>query len=256
MNREEFMRELTYLLQDVQDDERDEALKYYSDYFDEAGEENEDSVVEELESPEKVAAIIKDGLMEDRKNEGEFSEKGFEDERFARKNEMTKRPDYMQNREQDPRYGHYTGNGGYAYQSGNAAGQTPPKKESSGWKVAAIVLLCLFAIPIGIPLLLAAAAVLFSLLVTAAAILFTMIVLCVVFLVVGIFMIGVGIAKMFSFAALGVLVCGVGFLFVAFGILGSILTGFLLVKGIPACCRGISFIWRRLFGGRRKGYAA
>mgnify|MGYP006922422652 CR=1 FL=1 len=33
-------------------------MKYYNDYFDDAGEENESQVVEELESPAKVAATI------------------------------------------------------------------------------------------------------------------------------------------------------------------------------------------------------
>ena len=45
MTGEAFMRELEYLLQDVQDEEKDEALQYYRDYFDEAGPENEEQVI-------------------------------------------------------------------------------------------------------------------------------------------------------------------------------------------------------------------
>ena len=38
MNREEYMKQLEYLLQDVPDSEREEALAYYQDYFEDAGE--------------------------------------------------------------------------------------------------------------------------------------------------------------------------------------------------------------------------
>ena len=41
MNRKEFLDELAFLLQDIEDVERDEAIQYYQDYFDEAGIENE-----------------------------------------------------------------------------------------------------------------------------------------------------------------------------------------------------------------------
>ena len=59
MNRIEFMEKLAGLLQDIPEEDRIDALKYYNDYFDDAGSENEKNVIEELESPEKVAAKIK-----------------------------------------------------------------------------------------------------------------------------------------------------------------------------------------------------
>lgn len=62
MDRKTFMRELEFLLQDISDDERNEALSFYEDYFDEAGVNNEQKVIEELGDPTRVAAIIKDGL--------------------------------------------------------------------------------------------------------------------------------------------------------------------------------------------------
>ena len=57
MNRKEFIEQLSYLLQDIEDEERQAALEYYEDYFDEAGIENEALIIEELGSPERVAAI-------------------------------------------------------------------------------------------------------------------------------------------------------------------------------------------------------
>lgn len=62
MDRKKFMKELEYLLQDISDEERQEALSFYADYFDEAGVENEQKVIDELGDPSGVAAIIKDGL--------------------------------------------------------------------------------------------------------------------------------------------------------------------------------------------------
>ena len=59
MNRIEFMEELSGLLQDIPEEDRMDALNYYNDYFDDAGAENEKNVIDELESPEKVAAKIK-----------------------------------------------------------------------------------------------------------------------------------------------------------------------------------------------------
>lgn len=62
MNRVEFMNELETLLSDVTESEREEAIKYYNDYFDDAGIENESSVISELVSPQKVANTIKEDL--------------------------------------------------------------------------------------------------------------------------------------------------------------------------------------------------
>ena len=53
MNRVEYMTRLASMLQDIPVEERQEAMKYYNDYFDEAGEENEEKVAAELDSPEK-----------------------------------------------------------------------------------------------------------------------------------------------------------------------------------------------------------
>lgn len=58
MNRQEFMRQLEYLLRGIPANERMDALAYYNDYFDEAGLEKENQVIQELGSPESVAQTI------------------------------------------------------------------------------------------------------------------------------------------------------------------------------------------------------
>lgn len=82
MRKEEFLKQLEYLLQDIPDADRDEAMAYYRDYLEEAGTENEDQVIEEFGSPERVAAIIRADVTGNLKEGGAFTENGYEDERF------------------------------------------------------------------------------------------------------------------------------------------------------------------------------
>ena len=62
MNRSEFMTQLEKLLKSVPQAEREEALQYYNDYFDDAGVEHEKDVIEALGNPAKVAETIKRDL--------------------------------------------------------------------------------------------------------------------------------------------------------------------------------------------------
>ena len=59
MNRSEFFKKLEQGLARVPKEERDTALDYYNEYFDDAGPENEQKVIEELGSPAQIAARIK-----------------------------------------------------------------------------------------------------------------------------------------------------------------------------------------------------
>ena len=59
MNRVDFMKQLESLLQNISPSEREEALQYYNEYFNDAGPENEQAVIEALGNPAKVAENIK-----------------------------------------------------------------------------------------------------------------------------------------------------------------------------------------------------
>lgn len=63
MNRVDFMGQLEILLRNIPAAEREEALQYYNDYFDDAGKENEQAVIEALGSPARVAENIKRDLL-------------------------------------------------------------------------------------------------------------------------------------------------------------------------------------------------
>ena len=88
MNRKEFIVKLDYFLQDIEDIEREEALQYYEDYFDEAGSENESQVIKDLGSPERVAAIIKAGLENQFDQDIEYSEKGMDNANYKEVREV------------------------------------------------------------------------------------------------------------------------------------------------------------------------
>lgn len=64
MNRADFMSQLESLLQNIAPTEREEAIQYYNDYFDDAGEENEREVIEALGNPARVAENIKRDLLD------------------------------------------------------------------------------------------------------------------------------------------------------------------------------------------------
>ena len=63
MNRKEFLKQLEELLSDIPEAERRDAMNYYQNYFDDAGVEQEQTILEELGSPEKVAESIKRDLF-------------------------------------------------------------------------------------------------------------------------------------------------------------------------------------------------
>lgn len=66
MNRREFMVQLKKYLRKLPSDETQEVVAYYEQYFDEAGEENEQAVLAELGAPASVAAqIIADYAVKD-----------------------------------------------------------------------------------------------------------------------------------------------------------------------------------------------
>ncbi len=93
MNREGFLEGLARLLADIPENERQEALEFYNNYFDDAGPENEARVIEELGgTPERAAASIRAEFQSDRPqrqpNYGEYTERGYRDTRIPHTDQM------------------------------------------------------------------------------------------------------------------------------------------------------------------------
>jgi len=251
MNRYEFMKQLEALLYDLSPQERAEALKYYNDYFDDAGSENETNVLSDLGSPRQVADIIKVGLNETGANSGEFTEHGYTDPRFTYNKEMAGQNSYQSNQNK----GNYnqqsyqqSGYGSYNY---NKQNNTQPKQPLSGWKIALIVLLILIAIPIGGPVLLGAISLILGILVTLFCIFLAIAICAIAFILAGIIVFGVGIVKLFTIPPVGILTTGVGLILTAVGLLCMLLTIWICGTVLPACIRGIVALCRMPFKNRR-----
>lgn len=101
MNRIEFMAELESLLKDIPAEERDEAVQYYRDYFEDAGIENEMQIIAELGSPQKVAQTIKEGLRGKNEESSEYRETGYADTRFEYKETPANRNVYENEKKQE-----------------------------------------------------------------------------------------------------------------------------------------------------------
>jgi uncharacterized membrane protein len=78
MTRKEFMDELRSRLSRLPADEKEEALSYYEEYFDEAGSDREQDVIRELGSPASVASrILADHAVKEAREAPYNPRKGF-----------------------------------------------------------------------------------------------------------------------------------------------------------------------------------
>lgn len=295
MSRIEFIEKLESLLSDIPSDERKEALQYYNNYFDDAGEENEEKVIKELGSPEQVAAIIKadlDGNDTKPESRGYFTENGYQDtilmedkyeivnsgsmkdsgDQYAEANPSKNRKEnqneqfagqhnsgyYYQQVEQQNQDGTNQNSAkqqsGYQHgvyqQSGNQNENDHKQKQyKRNTKIGWIILLCILAIPIGIP----AAATAFGF---AVAILGTILALFVGFGIAGLTLMGLGTALIIAgiiklgIPFIGFFLCGIGLLSLGTGMLFVMLTVFIGKTIFPAIIRDIVKICRLPFENR------
>ena len=217
MSRKAFMARLDELLADITEAEKDEALSYYEEYFEDAGPENEEEVISSLGSPEKVAATIKAGLSENAQEEGEFSETGYTNSYYDVKDEVAT----VNNRK---------GLGGIG---------------TGGWII--ILILCLFALPILGPILLGIAGTIFGVLVAIAAVIFAVLVTGIALVVAAVAMVAAGFAALFATPLVGVALIGAALLAAGIGILIAILGFWVITKVVPPLFRGFVELIRRPF---------
>lgn len=306
MNRNDFMRQLEMLLSDITPNERQEALQFYNDYFDDAGVENEQNVIRALGSPAKVAASIKADLTGNG-SAGEFTETGYKDSytknqeimKYGQTEENTAKQEnknqtgngagqsnpYQSNLYQGNPYGNQ-GNGKNPY-SNNPYGNNPysnnastyagnskndsnrsggdqngtnpggysgssAKKEMSGGTLALVIILCVFGIPILLPVaigllgvMIAIVAVIASLFIAVAAIAFALI-------IVGIVLFIVGISKLIVAPFGGLYLAGGGLACVGMGILFAMLTIWLCAVVIPVIVKAVAGLCSKLFKKQKK----
>lgn len=218
MSRNDFMKQLEHLLGNLPSAEREAALQYYNDYFDDAGAENEKEVIEALGNPARVAENIKRDLN------------GMsEAERTKNANRAL------------VRYGDATGNGKDA--SGEKGKETTSEKISL--PVWVTVLLLIF----GFPFLLAIGCLILSVAIAVAAAYFTVIfsfgAAAVVLLVNLVALVIVGFMCMPLDGVVGVGVIGCGLICGGLGLLCFMLTLAIVGIATPAIWRGIRGLFRK-----------
>lgn len=215
MNRFEYMRRLEDLLSDISPSEKEEALTYYNDYFNDAGQENEQQVIEELGSPEQVAAGVKEGL-------GLQTYEHVQDSLEGEKNHNQ------------------------SAQSGRDGNADAQKKSKPAWVITLIVIGLIFASP----LLLALICVVFAVIISIFSLIFGLLIgfgAAAVSLYVTAFVCAVlGLVVLPVNVLVSGALLGSGCLCAAAGILCMILT-VLVAMTVPAACRGTAWLWRKMF---------
>lgn len=280
MNRAEFMRRLTELLGDVSPMERDEAIQYYNDYFDDAGVENESGVIASLGTPEELARTIKAGLN-DGGNGGEFTEAGFSGYTQAHRDELMKTESMGGSAGSGAQSGntHYQNDnayyqGGYYQRSGsdsvyggredtrkhdnpyertdngNTSGSqyTQTKTGMSGGTITLIVILAILTSPIWIGLLGGFFGVAVGLLVTLFAIFAVFLVAGIGLIIVAFALLIAGFAVLFVAPLGGICMIGSALVVFAIGLVFVWLMVLMAGLAIPAFVRGVASLCRRLFG--------
>jgi uncharacterized membrane protein len=222
------MKELATLLSGLPEGEKNEALKYYEDYFEDAGQGMEDQVMNELGTPQKVAKIIKEGL-----NDTE----NVTNERAETRNLNTHRESHFDRTKEGKE---------------TQEKHLNDKKESmSGSKIALLIVLILFAIPVGLPLVVGVFGVVIGLLAAVFGVFLSIAVTGIALMVSGIVVFSVGLVKIFTSPPIGILSCGVGLILIAVGILLTLGMVLACIKCVPVCVKGISNLVQSLSRRRR-----
>ena len=233
MDRAQFMRELESLLADIPETERREALEFYENYFDDAGPENEVSVIRELGSPQKVAAIIKADLKDstEQYEYGEYTENGYEDPRMKEVGQM---PEKYAGESGE------TGNGNRFFRKGNQA-----------VLILAVILLVFIS-----PFVKGAVGGILTFVVGILLLPFWLIVGLgigsVILLILGIVAIGAGVGICATMTGTGIMSMGIGCLLIALGILMALGLISIAIRIVPKWFRKITDFCSRLLY-RKKG---
>lgn len=280
MSYEEFMKELGGLLAGVPEEEKEEALQYYSDYFADAGKENESQVLSELGSPQKVAALIKAGLRNGGMDGGEFTEYGYTDERFAKKDDLMRREPKKEKKSQNrysyqgqekSSYGGSTygksagssysyGNGSQAYESGAGAynngndtygnaygngnqGNTSYRQKSGPWTNRGLkILLVVLIVFCAVPVAFPAVIA-----VAAVSIFFALVIGAAAVVIAGIVIICAGLSKLIILPSAALLTTGIGLLIFVIGLVAAVAAVRLCTLVYPALFRFLVGICRKPF---------
>lgn len=229
MNRKEFMEQLRRLLHDIPAGDREEALAYYESYFDDAGLENEASVIRELGSPGRIAAEIRAGL-EPNLDAGEYTDtgyhnKGTENDAYKNENRVVK---YGKNRQQNK-----------------------TKKMDNGVKILLLIGLLVVAFPIWGSLLGVVASLVLGIFGIILGLIAGSLFGGIALMIGSVAMVVFAVINMGSSMALSIAILGLGMIGMAIGLLLLVGFGWLIRKAIPALIRFFTDLFQKIFAKNR-----
>ncbi len=185
MTRQEYMEQLKKYLKRLPKEDYENAIEYFSEYFDEAGPQKEQQVMKELGEPKEAARELLLNLLQ----ESVENDQDIVEEKAAVQPE--------------------TASGG--------------KKRSPG-KIILLAILVLCASPVSLALLVGVLAVLLAVVVTATAVIFSLGITSIAATAGGIVTVGFGATLVLKSAAAACMMIGGGFLMAGIGILAGVLT--------------------------------
>ncbi|MGB8454635.1 MAG: DUF1700 domain-containing protein [Anaerocolumna sp.] len=144
------------------------------------------------------------------------------------------------------------GNGNYNYNSNNA--RNGKVNSNSGLKVALIIILCIFAIPVGIPLIATVFGLFIAAIATVASLWLAFVIVSVALIFTGVIVTVIGIIKLMTVPVLGICFTGGGLILFGVGLLFTVATIGLSTKVLPVLFRGFISFCRLPF--RNRGVAA
>ncbi len=220
MNRQEFLRQLESLLMNIPENERKDAMAYYNDYFDEAGVENEQRVIQELGSPQRVAQSI----IDDVRSSGYSQSYDYEETTDT----------YEQGAYQN--YGTYESQNTY---QGQMTRQDVEKRKFKTWQIVLIVILLIVTFPVWIGLVAGLFGGLIGILGGLFGVLVGMIGAGLGLVIGGIATFGAGIMTVMVVPVEGLTCMGIGLLLTSMGILLSLLFVLLSFVWLPKLVKAI-----------------
>lgn len=215
MSREEYFMCLEGYLRKLSDEEREEAIQYYRDYFDEAGPEKEEEIISKLGSPKDLA----ESIMQSERNV-EFTESGLND---------------SEKKEYSPVS--YDAGKANSNSSTNSSNTETTKKNDNTALMVVLIILCIVFSPAILSLLGGLCGIAISLICAGPAL-----------LIAAVSVLIVGFVSIFSHFALGILLIGVGLLLAGLGML--CLSGVIAICKyvIPMLWNGLKKLWTSITG--------
>ncbi|MBQ3163091.1 MAG: DUF1700 domain-containing protein [Lachnospiraceae bacterium] len=236
MSKNEFLNQLSTLLSDVPPEERDEVLAYYREYIEDAGLENEETILEELGTPEAVAAEIKSGMLNKNNQDINYSSntiKHSPEPYASTQNEQT-----------------------YSYHYGNTAQQPPvPVQKHNPLLVILAIIGIILLSPVWIGLLGSLLGILLGIFGAVFGLIFGFGIAGLICFIVGIIIFFAAFPVLLHNPLAGLTCIGVGLVVTALGILFMLFTGWLCIGVIPWIIRLLSNLFHRKNKSNKEAHA-